>query len=168
MKTLIQIGNPCINFSSDHSWIEIRHHIIKVVSKLPNEYAIIENDINKVVLLVIPKQLSERVIQKDQIIYIVKEKTDSSGSTIRMVLTNEDKQIISYSELYWAKKTLDTFAFHLQKFQKAKIIKMPPLDGPRIAPVANSNILFFQIIATLAVLTAFIYVLSGLIIAMKA
>ena len=168
MNTLIPIGNPYIHFASGYSWIEIRHQIINVVSKLPHEYAIIKTDIDKIVLLVIPKQLSERVILKDQIIYIAKEKSDSTGSTIKIVLTNEGKEINSYGELYLAKRALETFTFQLQRFQKIKIAKLPSLKNSCISFLANSNHRFFKIIATLLLLTTFVYVLSGLITAMRA
>ena len=158
----LQIENPTQTISYNLSWTDVKNHILKVVATFPKEYSVIKNETDKIILLNIPVSLANKAIAKDQIIYIDNITTDGLQATLKMVLTNEDNKISSYTELERDKKSLNIFIALLKKSIEGTLGKAVANLNARQKPKADPVQAVVQLLLLIVALVAIFYGLQAL------
>jgi len=156
MSELI-IDNPIQTISYSLSWTEIKKHILKVIATFPKEYSLIKDEDDKIILLNIPLSQANRAIAKDQIIYVDNITTAEQQTTLKIVLTNEDNKISSYTELERDKKSLNVFTILLKKSIEGTLGKAVANLNAQQKPKVDAGQAFIQILLLIVALIAVFY-----------
>lgn len=138
----LQIENPVQTISFDLSWLQLKEHILKIVATFPKEYSIIKNEDEKFTLLNTPLGGTNKVIGKDQLIYIDRGAPTGTKTALKITMTNEDHKISSATELERDKKWLEIFTTLLKKSIDGTLVKPRPDPGKALL-----RLLIFLIVA---------------------
>ena len=158
----LQIDNPTETISYNLTWTDLKTHILKVVATFPKEYSIVKNETDKIILLNIPVSQANKTIAKDQIIYIDNETPGGFKATIKLVMTNEDNKISSYTELDRDKKSLNVFVILLKKSIDGTLGKSVANVNTAQKPKVNTAQGIIQILILIVSIGAILYALSVL------
>lgn len=105
-ETILKIENPKTTIKHGKGWSDYKEHARKVVALFPKEYRIVSDTEGSLIVLNLPMSEAGRAIAKDQLIHLSPR---ISVGEIDAMITNENNQISSYTELERDKASLDVF-----------------------------------------------------------